>query len=168
MASDRGVGAPRVARGPLSCSLNYLKLHDWSLASTMQSLWGSAKSHVFGTLSGGDRDMTGVEEFRRQLREARERLLRTVASTDEELATLEAHPAGALSEDAAIVLAAGVLSRLEGQEKHALDEIDAAQARLEAGTFGVCERCSRPIALDRLRAMPTARYCIPCQSREEQ
>ena len=111
--------------------------------------------------------MTGVEEFRRQLRETRERLLKTVARTDEELATLEAHQAGALSEDAAMALASDVLSRLEGQEKHELDEIDAAQARLETGTFGVCERCNRPIPLERLRAMPTARYCIPCRSREE-
>ena len=108
-----------------------------------------------------------VEEFRQRLHEARERLLRTVASTDEELATLEAHPAGALSEDAAMALASDVLSRLEGQEKHELDEIDAAQARLETGTFGVCERCSQPIPLERLRAMPTARYCVFCRSLEE-
>ena len=108
-----------------------------------------------------------VEEFRRRLHETRERLLRTVARTDEELATLEVHQAGALAEDAATVLIAGVLSRLQGQEKHELDEIDAAQARLEAGTFGVCERCRRPIPLTRLRAMPTARYCVACQSREE-
>ena len=108
-----------------------------------------------------------VEEFRRLLREAREQLLRTVARTDEELATLEVHQAGALVEDAAMTLAADILSRLEGQEKRELDEIDAAQARLEAGVFGVCERCQRPIRLERLRAMPTARFCVPCQSREE-
>ena len=111
--------------------------------------------------------MKVVEEFRRLLREERERLLQTVVRTDEELATLEVHQAGAPSEDAATLLATGVLSRLEGQEKHELDEIDAAQARLEAGMFGVCERCSQPIPLDRLRAMPTAHYCIPCQFREE-
>src|SRR3972149_2374063 len=108
-----------------------------------------------------------VEEFRRRLREAREQLFRTVARTSEELTTLEAHQAGAVSEDAATVLAADVLSRLEGQGKHELDEIGAARARLEGGTFGFCERCPRPIPLERLRAMPTARYCLPCQSREE-
>jgi DnaK suppressor protein len=109
-----------------------------------------------------------VEEFRKRLREARERLLRTVARTDEELATLEAHQAGATLDDAAMTLAVAILSRLEGQEKHELDEIDAAQARLEAGTFGSCERCVRPIPLSRLRVKPTARYCVSCQSREEQ
>jgi len=90
-----------------------------------------------------------------------------VARTDEELATLEAHQPGAFSEDAGTQLASEILSRLEGQEKHELDETDAAQARLEAGTFGVCERCGQPISLARLRAMPTARHCMSCQVREE-
>lgn len=119
------------------------------------------------TLSEEYRRAETVEEFRRLLRGARERLLRTVARTDEELTTLETHQAGAFIEDAMTALVANVLSRLEGQEKRELDEIAAAQARLEAGVFGVCERCQRPIHLKRLRAMPTARFCVPCQSREE-
>ena len=120
------------------------------------------------TLTEEYRRAERIEEFRRLLREARERLLRTVARTDEELTTLESHQAGALVEDAMTSMVADVLSRLEGQEKRELDEIDAAQARLEAGTFGVCERCQRPIHLERLRALLTARFCVPCQSREEQ
>ena len=106
-------------------------------------------------------------EFRRKLEHERGRLLRTVVRTDDELATLEAHQPGATIEDAATGLATSILSRLEGQERHELDEIDAAQARLEAGTFGACERCGRPIPLRRLRAIPITRYCLPCQTREE-
>jgi len=108
-----------------------------------------------------------VEEFRRTLRDRRLRLLRTVARTDEELETLEAHQPGGPSEDVATELGAAILSRLEGREKHELDEIEAAQARLETGTFGICEACGRPIPLPRLRAMPTARLCVACQAREE-
>lgn len=108
-----------------------------------------------------------VGEFRRRLREARERLFRTVATTDEELDTLETHQPGAPGEDAGVEAAAAILSRLEGRERHELDEIFAAQARLETGTFGVCEACGEPIPLPRLRAMPSARQCHACQSREE-
>jgi DnaK suppressor protein len=108
-----------------------------------------------------------VREFTRRLRKARAQLLRTVTRTDEELATLEAHQPGALGEDAAAEVVTAVLSRLEGREKHELDEIHAAQARLAAGTFGVCDRCGRPIPLTRLRAMPTTRYCVPCQATQE-
>ena len=108
-----------------------------------------------------------VEEFAARLREARTELHRTVAQTDDELETLETHQPGAPGEDASTELVTAVLSRLEGQEKHELDEIDAAQARLAAGTYGVCERCATPIPLTRLRALPIARHCVPCQLKHE-
>jgi DnaK suppressor protein len=114
-----------------------------------------------------NREADTVDEFRQRLREAWGRLFRTVTRTDEELATLEAHQPGAQTEDASTELVGEILSRLEGREKHELDEIHAARARLEAGTFGICDRCRRPIPLARLRALPAALYCAPCQSREE-
>jgi DnaK suppressor protein len=41
--------------------------------------------------------------------------------------------------------------------------VDEALARLDAGTFGTCVRCGRPIAPDRLEALPWAARCIDCQ-----
>jgi DnaK suppressor protein len=108
-----------------------------------------------------------VQEFAERLARARRDICATVATTDEELATLEAHQAGNLTEDAATEVVTTILSRLEGREKHALDEIDAAQARLAAGTYGVCERCACAIPIERLRALPSARHCVACQHREE-
>ena len=108
-----------------------------------------------------------VDEFAQRLRAARAELYRTVAQTDEELATLEVHQPGSLGEDVNTELATAILSRLEGQEKHELDEIDAAQARLAAGTYGSCKGCRTPIPLTRLRALPTARSCVPCQLKRE-
>ena len=46
-----------------------------------------------------------------------------------------------------------------------LAELDAARERLETGTYGVCERCRRPIAAERLTARPEARRCIACAGR---
>jgi DnaK suppressor protein len=40
--------------------------------------------------------------------------------------------------------------------------IDAALRRLEAGQYGVCERCGQPIGSDRLTARPAALTCIRC------
>ena len=109
-----------------------------------------------------------LEELRQRLRCERAELFRTIARTDEELAALEGRQRGATSQDdPSAELATALLSRLEGQEKHALDEIDAAQARLEAGTFGACARCAHPIPLERLRALPVARYCLACQAQQE-
>ena len=46
-------------------------------------------------------------------------------------------------------------------------QIDAALARLHAGRYGFCSSCSDPIPLARLRAVPFATLCVPCQEREE-
>lgn len=45
-----------------------------------------------------------------------------------------------------------------------LEEIDAAQARVAAGTYGTCTRCGRPIGDERLAARPAAPLCITCAS----
>ena len=110
-----------------------------------------------------------AKEFERRLRQARREVWRTVVGTNEELATLDdAHQVGAgSSEDAGTVAAAGVLSRLDGAERRLLDEIDAAQARLAAGTFGACEKCGKSIPLARLRAVPATRLCVVCERAAE-
>jgi len=43
-----------------------------------------------------------------------------------------------------------------------LMEIDAALDRLNAETYGTCERCAEAIGEDRLVARPVARTCIDC------
>lgn len=53
-------------------------------------------------------------------------------------------------------------------EQETLDEIQAALERVEAGRFGLCEGCEKPIAKARLQALPYTRYCIECARREEQ
>ena len=108
-----------------------------------------------------------IDEFRDRLAAARLRLARTVATTDEDLEALAARESRETAEDAATGMVGDLLARLQGQERHELDEIDAAQARLEAGLFGVCEGCHHPIPLARLRAMPAARLCTICQDRTE-
>ena len=56
---------------------------------------------------------------------------------------------------------------LEENSEHVLAEIDAALERIEDGTFGTCRSCGRPIAPERLEAIPWATQCIDCRRREE-
>lgn len=56
---------------------------------------------------------------------------------------------------------------LEENSEHVLHSIDAALARIEAGTYGTCERCGQPISEARLEAIPYATLCIDCQRRAE-
>jgi RNA polymerase-binding protein DksA len=113
------------------------------------------------------RTRSSIKEFERSLREARREVWRTVVRTEEELATLEAHQAGETIDDAGTASVAAVLSRLDGAQRHLLDETDAAQARLAAGTFGACAQCGQSIPLARLRALPAARLCIVCERAAE-
>ncbi len=108
-----------------------------------------------------------LRKFAQRLRHERTRLHRTVARTDDELATLEAHQAGERGAEAATEQATAVLSRLEELERQELDEIDAARARIVAGTYGFCEECQGAIPLARLRALPVSRFCLSCQLKRE-
>jgi len=47
-------------------------------------------------------------------------------------------------------------------EQYLVGEARAALEGLDAGTFGQCENCGRPIAKERIDAMPYARYCVDC------
>jgi DnaK suppressor protein len=48
-----------------------------------------------------------------------------------------------------------------------LKQIDTALARLHAGRYGLCSSCSEAIPVARLRAVPFATLCVPCQTRRE-
>ncbi len=53
-------------------------------------------------------------------------------------------------------------------EQELLYQIDDALKRLDDGTFGVCQQCSQPITMSRLKAVPYASMCIACQRTKEQ
>jgi RNA polymerase-binding transcription factor DksA len=46
-----------------------------------------------------------------------------------------------------------------------LAELDAAEQRLAAGSYGRCARCGEPIGDERLAARPAARTCVSCAAR---
>jgi DnaK suppressor protein len=53
---------------------------------------------------------------------------------------------------------------LSAQARAAIEEIDAALAKMAAGTYGFCENCGQPIPAARLEALPHARLCVSCKS----
>lgn len=44
---------------------------------------------------------------------------------------------------------------------------ERAIERMDAGTYGVCDSCGRPIGKARLQAFPRATLCVTCKQREE-
>jgi RNA polymerase-binding protein DksA len=56
---------------------------------------------------------------------------------------------------------------LSASANQAVEEIDRALRRMDTGSYGICERCGKKIAVARLEALPFAALCIECKSREE-
>jgi RNA polymerase-binding transcription factor DksA len=59
---------------------------------------------------------------------------------------------------------AQVVSLLE-EARVQLEALETAAARVDAGTYGVCEQCGGPIGVARLEALPATRTCITCAAR---
>ncbi len=65
-------------------------------------------------------------------------------------------------EGATIAFERSQVAALIDQAEHHLAEIDAALARVEDGTYGVCTVCGQRIPEARLDARPVARTCVAC------
>jgi RNA polymerase-binding protein DksA len=57
-----------------------------------------------------------------------------------------------------------LVARLGDKSRQGLTEVDAALARIDAGTYGKCTLCGGAIPVERLEARPQAATCVPCAS----
>jgi DnaK suppressor protein len=48
-----------------------------------------------------------------------------------------------------------------------LAQTEHGLARIDAGTYGECESCGKPVGKARLQAFPRATLCVECKQREE-
>src|SRR2546421_7429594 len=48
-----------------------------------------------------------------------------------------------------------------------MERIDKALAKIEEGTYGLCDRCGRPIEKARIKALPYANLCLKDKQAEE-
>ena len=103
-------------------------------------------------------------EFERRLEATRREVTHAIQTADIELAGLEDERPGDDLDGGVRNLACDVLAKLEERDHAALAEIRAAEARLAAGTYGVCEGCARRIPRTRLRTLLTTRLCVDCEA----
>lgn len=69
-----------------------------------------------------------------------------------------------LADDGSNVMEAERLTTIGDDLRGVLTQINAALQRMENGTFGICQRCGKPINEERLEAFPYVSFCIDCQS----
>jgi RNA polymerase-binding protein DksA len=114
-----------------------------------------------------------VDQFGELLREERQRVIDAIEylhkenpgsiedETDDE--TTDNH----IAETATVTVDREIDYTLEENSENVLLSIDGALDRIQAGTYGTCVNCGKPIAEDRLAAIPWATHCIDCKRLEE-
>ncbi|HUE16777.1 MAG TPA: TraR/DksA C4-type zinc finger protein [Planctomycetaceae bacterium] len=115
-------------------------------------------------------DKKEIEQFRRTLQELTQRMLGdTTAVTDQILEGSGGQSGGGLSNAPMHLGDMGTDEYLHDlnatlleHEEFLSGEVREALDRIKQGTFGLCETCGKPIAKERLEALPYARRCTPC------
>jgi DnaK suppressor protein len=106
-----------------------------------------------------------------ELAELRIELEKEAAALRAELGEVQAHISTHISD-----MAADASSKLFEREhelalnnntRELLEQTEHALDRIEAGTYGVCESCGKPIGKARLQAFPRATLCVACKQRQE-
>jgi DnaK suppressor protein len=103
-----------------------------------------------------------LREMSDQLQRERRTLVDEVKDTDEAFHTITETREPERNEEAQQERDWITLGPLEDQQQKQLADIDAALARIEAGKYGICTNCGRPIEEERLRAVPITQLCAAC------
>ena len=107
-----------------------------------------------------------VEYFRQKLLRWRAELLADSAETLRSLQE-ESLLKPDLTDRASLETERSIELRTRDRERKLISKIDAALARLDAGTYGYCEETEEPIGIRRLEARPIATLSIEAQERHE-
>jgi RNA polymerase-binding protein DksA len=112
-----------------------------------------------------------IKEVLDELHEDRERFTRALHAQEAELVDLMRDAGDGAGHDQADMGATSFERDHElivlNNEREKLAQIDRALARIDDGTYGICESCGNPIGKMRAMAFPRATLCLTCKQREE-
>lgn len=110
-------------------------------------------------------DPNTLETYRQRLLALQQHMVQRIFGMEEAMLAMDAdrdiERTDRIQEEAVEV----ALTALDEQGRREMEAIQAALARIDAGTYGICETCGETISAARLTAMPMARRCVSCQER---
>jgi RNA polymerase-binding transcription factor len=104
-------------------------------------------------------DQTELSTLRGQLEDERARLASQISVLDVGHEQSLAYDEN-FADSGQVAAELGENKALLNQLNEQLAEVERALAKMDDGTYGLCERCGEPIAEARLEAMPATRFCI--------
>ena len=108
-----------------------------------------------------------LKKFREQLEAKRDEIIRRAQQTLDQDMTLDVDDLPDEMDLASSEYLQSFTFRLRGREKVFLDKIQKALAKIDEGTFGVCDECGERISVKRLEARPETTLCIRCKEDQE-
>ena len=117
---------------------------------------------------GGRLNKKDLKRFKTMLEESKRQLLASAKKTLSEESSFDTNELPDEIDQASSEYQQSMIFRLRDREKFLLAKIDKAVVRIEAGTFGICERCEEEISPKRLEARPVTTLCIRCKEEQEQ
>lgn len=108
-----------------------------------------------------------LKRFREILIEKKASLLRNAQRTLSEDMSLDSDDLADEMDLASSEYLQSFTFRLRGREKTFLKKIDHALAKIDMGSFGICEQCEEEISQKRLEARPETTLCIRCKEDQE-
>jgi DnaK suppressor protein len=112
-------------------------------------------------------DPMTLEAYHQRLLTRQQQLVQRIFEVEEDMQALDADRDIERMDRVQEEAAEEALTALDEQGRQEVEEIQAALARIEAGTYGYCETCGETISPGRLAVLPTARRCVPCQETQE-
>lgn len=108
-----------------------------------------------------------MADLKAYLEAERARLQKEIAARDTSTGRKHAGYGNHMADDATTVFEQAKSVGLKRGEELLLADVEDALKRMATGAYGVCRRCGQPIDPARLRVLPTASLCLPCQARAE-
>lgn len=115
---------------------------------------------------------TTVERFKRRLEEEKERLEEQIEDYERDLeearlteSSSDRSPDPGNAEASSMKLEYAKELSIEQNTLDLLSKVSRALERVDAGTYGICESCGKPIPVERLDVLPYSTLCVECASR---
>ncbi|MGD1070671.1 MAG: TraR/DksA C4-type zinc finger protein [Bryobacteraceae bacterium] len=109
-----------------------------------------------------------LKHFERKLLEKQGELKATLAALEGEASESGNGDVRDPIDDATVAQGVSEAFEESGIASETLEKVEAALARIRAGSYGKCIACGRPIGTARLEAVPWAEYCLEDQEKQDQ
>ncbi|OWA04201.1 DNA-binding protein [Streptomyces sp. CS113] len=112
-----------------------------------------------------------VEEARGELQSEADRLRTEIDTSERSLQGMMRDSGDGAGDDEADTGSKNITREhelaLAATAREVLTQTERALDRLDAGTYGLCENCGKPIGKARMQAFPRATLCVECKQKQE-